>query len=337
MIYSNPDKSRLPNLEQAMSLLTNITHRFPVLHRSPESIISNDPEVSILTYGGKNCALRPNISCQGAVFGWHNDYDRLRREIMNPEAEDVSHQKESQFRIFERLLESHPFFALLKEGISVPGIPYPISICNPAGLALSYDLYSTLIPFSSSLQIAAFHASTEYDPFTNTFRQIGEGRTGVIFVFELYERFSLIKNLKVVGKQPFQRPGLNKLFALDIGHIRNLVRLPNVKGFLFRQNENAGRRIFEMFDEGRSLSPDEPIVRKVNQIIALNGANGGSVDFSQRELEREWFHDAPQRCKDLWKKTIFPRFRKYQEEYILDIPNHPNYRKFFNPMYWYEH
>lgn len=359
MIYSNSNISKLPDLNQAVRLLTDITHRFPVVHRSPESLIVNDPDVNILTRCGDVYSLRPNISCQGAIFGWHNDYDELmKQQPEEPLTITANTILTRQYRLtaFERILASHPFYSLLRDGISIPGYQFRISICDPAGLAFSYNLDKSMISLSSSLEIAAFHASTEYDQITNTFRPMINGKTGVIFVFELNERFSLIKNLKVIGKQPFLRPGLNKLFALKIDNIRDLIRFSNVKGFRFRHNEQGSHKIFEKFNKGKNLYPDEPLIRKVNKLLSLENfrediyrekfranpkANRRLRDqyvsiFSDEELERAWFSNAPIHWIRFWDKTLFPRLDASQVKYLLDIPSNPDYKKYFNQKDWNE-
>lgn len=357
MIYSNSNISKLPNLDQAVGLINDITHRFPVVHRSPESLIVNDPDVNILTRSGNLYSLRPNISCQGAIFGWHNDYDELMKQ--QPEEHPIVTANTiltRQYRssAFKTILASHPFYSLLRDGISIPKYPLSISICDPDGLALSYHLDNSMIPLSSSLEVAAFHASTEYDQVTNAFRPMKDGKTGVIFVFELNERFSLINNLKVIGKQPFLRPGLNKLFALKIDNIRDLIRYPNVKGFRFLHTEQGSHRIFEKFNHGKSLYPNEPLIKKVNRLLSLENfrehryraqirpnpkENRELRDqyvsiFSEDELEHVWFSNANLIWRKFWGKTLFPRLDDSQVNYLLDIPLNPAYKKYFNQNDW---
>lgn len=332
MIYNNSDISRLPDLDLTIRVLESITRRFPIVHRSPVSPIIRNPEVNILTCSGDHYTLKPNISCQGAIFGWCNDFDSLmKRKQQYSETENiVDTSKNDAYKYqFERLLLSHPFYRLLKEGIKLPSTSCPVSIDYPEGLALSYGLETSLIPLTSSLDIAAFHASTVYDRETNIFKPIDRNKTGVIFVFELNERFSLIKNLKVVGKQAFLRPGLNKLFALDCGGIDGLMELPNVKGFRFRQTEEGSTQIYNKFKQGKSLYPYEILSKKVNRLF-----RNERIFFTTEELEKEWFSKAAVRWNEFWKNTLFTQFSKEQIKYLLDIPYNHKYIKYFNQDEW---
>lgn len=74
MLYTNPTISNLPTLIETVGILQNIVQQFPVIHRGPFTPIVEDEDMSILTRTDAMYSIKPNITRQGALFGWCNDY-----------------------------------------------------------------------------------------------------------------------------------------------------------------------------------------------------------------------------------------------------------------------
>lgn len=187
MLYTNPTISNLPTLIETVGILQNIVQQFPVIHRGPFTPIVEDEDMSILTRTDAMYSIKPNITRQGALFGWCNDYIPTK----NPDPVKGSIYKDPQPNFlleiiiredFELICESHPLYALLKYGINIQGMRRPIKIYNPYGLAHAYGFKSPFISLTSSLEIAAFYASHRFDTETNKFSPITDSNSsGMIF------------------------------------------------------------------------------------------------------------------------------------------------------------
>ena len=312
-------------------------------------------------------SIKPNITRQGAIFGWMSDFninqpENYRASIFNDKNPNYLLNNVIKEDV-EILFESHPLYRLLQNGIDIPKLRRPIRVYNPYGVAHAYGLKSQLISLTSSLDIAAFHACHEFCPDENRYIPItDQDKSGMIFIFELYAPFSMIPNLSTIGKQAFQRPGLNRLFAFQTNPNTNFSALPFVKGFQFRHSSDSTSHYSNMFDNGRGLFPDELLAHKImahlqqrhfseeaflrnlrynpndrpSQNLARLKDNGYSLDkqyrcvFSPQELRSIWFDDVEERWKDFWNDIIVsPMLNDEQRRFLMDLPNNEDYKSFF--------
>lgn len=275
MLYTNPNTSNLPTLRETVNILRDLSSRFPVVHRGPFTPIVNDEDLFILTRTDEMYSIKPNITRQGALFGWMEDFD-----ISNPQnykASIFDGNDKPNFLLnnvikedAEIIFESHPLYRLLQQGIELPKLRRPIKVYNPYGLAHTYGFKTQLISLTSSIDIAAFHACHKYNPIENRFVPITDSeKSGLLFIFELSAPFSMIPNLSTIGMQPFQRPGANKLFAYQTNPNTNFCALPFVKGFQFRHTSESTNFFSEFFGKGLSLYPKELIGDKISTLLGV--------------------------------------------------------------------
>lgn len=372
MLYTNNNIGGLPNLEETVDILSNYVGSLPILHRDLNSGVVEDPDMFLLTRTERMFSLKPNISRQGALFGWWNDYNPQNPRNFRPSLYSDGEPNYLLNNIiredFELIMESHPLYLLLAQGIRVPGMARPLRIHNPYGLAHSYGFRSPFISLTSSLITAAFHASHSYNEATGTFEQItDESRTGMIFVFNLPAPFGMISNLSTVGRQAFLRPGLNKLFAYACNPDTVFVDLPYVQGFQFRHSEASTQFYHWMFGGGADLYPDELIARKARMLrerrvfsrlafqrnLELNPRDDRNVNmrrmqdagyrlvtsndllFTEDELARLWFDNVRKNWQNFWDMTAFPMLDGDQFRFLLSLPDNPDYRRFFIQEEWF--
>lgn len=368
MLYTNPNIRDLPTLRETIDILRNLVTRFPVIHRGPFTPIVNDEDMFILTRTNMMYSIKPNITRQGAIFGWMNSFD-----INHPENFKATIFKDTSPNYLlnniikedaEILFESHPLFRLLRNGIHLPNLSRPIRVYNPYGIAHAYGLKSHLISLTSSLDIAAFHACHNFCPDENRFVQITDpDKAGLIFIFELSAPFSMIPNLSTIGMQAFQRPGLNRLFSFQANPNTNFCALPFVKGFQFRHTEESSSYFSNLFNQGESLFPEELVANKIaahlqqrhfsdeafKRNLRFNPQDnpthnlaklrdcGYTMDkqyrsmFSPQELKSIWFDDVEQLWRDFWDAVVTPMLTDQQRTMLLDLPNNNDYKSYFMP------
>lgn len=368
MLYTNSNIRDLPTLRETIEILRDLIGRFPVIHRGPFTPIVNDENLFILTRTNMMYSIKPNITRQGAIFGWMNSFD-----IRHPENFKASIFEDGIPNYLlnnvikedaEILFESHPLYKLLQDGINLPKLRRPIKVYNPYGVAHAYGLKSHLISLTSSLDIAAFHACHKFCPGENRFVPVTDSdKSGLIFIFELSAPFSMIPNLSTIGMQAFQRPGLNRLFAFQTNPNTNFCALPFVKGFQFRHTKESSSYFSNLFKHGESLIPDELVSHKImahlrqryfseeafirnlhfnpqdnpTQNLAKLRASGYTMNkqyrcvFSPQELKPIWFDDVDRRWRDFWNIVVTPMLTDEQREILLDLPNNNAYRSYFMP------
>ena len=167
----------------------------------------------------------------------------------------------SELRLIDRLKISE--FELIAN--EFPQVKYAIKdFCNVdfTALAQHYGLKTDLLDLSCDIVVAAFFATHSYLPQTGY--RIRYDGIGCLRVYSPIEFFNAPNNkfnqtFKLIGLQPFQRPGLQAAFALKLQEGENF---SNISGkLLFKHNEMWNSKLHQIFNQdGRNiLFPEEQI------------------------------------------------------------------------------
>lgn len=356
MIYTHTDKSKLPTITETVSILKDVVVQLPKVQLMPFDCQSEAE--FILTRTNFAYSIKPNIQKHSTLFmgvprplpilrgSWWN-FKRNEFMIQNVLQEDV--------RI---VMESHPMFALFRDGFA------GIHINNPYGIGMAYGQSTATMPLTSDIDIAAFFASHAVNLLSGECEPCkgGCGETGMLYLFELYAPMPYIPGLSTIGKQPFLRPGLMKLFAYDTNPKMDFNSLPFVKGFEFRHEEAASKEVGQRFSSPQnSLFPSEIFANKVNTILSGNKVSLQAIErnlrdnpndsrdvnirrlqdagykivdslelqFSEDELKKIWYNDVLQKWHSFWCNVSLCNIKKRTTQEILDLPNNDQYKRYF--------
>ena len=273
MIYNATSYHQLPTLEDLLDKLQTALVRLPIRHRSPIEPIIRDRDVFVVTrqMSGR-FSLKPNISTQAALFRGESSFSDN-----NYTCRPLLYRDEPRYLIqnikyeeFQITLESHPLVSLLRNGIQLSD-RFNLRLYNPYGIAMCYGFKTSLLSLTSDLNIAAFYACCEQDhegmwhPVTNN----EEEKKGILYVFNMNAPFAMTPGLSSVGKQIFERCGLQKSFAIDIPKGQDFRNHKFAAGFVFRHDNAVSQRIFERFNHGANLAPPTDILaNKAREILS---------------------------------------------------------------------
>lgn len=372
MVYGLNDIRNLPTLREVVSLIRDAVEKIPIVHRGPFTPIINDAESFLLTRTNLMYSLKPNITIQGAIFGWQNEYnfgDPIFPSLFQNGTPDYMINNVIR-EDAEIIYESHPLYLLLRRGIKIPGVRKPLQIYNPYGLSHSYGFPSPFISLTQSLDIAAYHACHRHNELTETTEELTDS-AGILLVYHLMTLFSITPGISTVGKQAFLRPGVNRLFLFECPFGMNFSEHPNVVGFQFRHTQEDTHFYSNLFNGMESLFPRETITAKlvklrknhtfsrtalnrnleynplddrIANIDRLEKAGYRQVDnnqfcFTRKELEEEWFDNVEGRWSDFWAETVIPNhigFGKSQITYLMELYKNKEYERFFDANKWFD-
>ena len=171
------------------------------------------------------------------------------------------------------LMMSHPLVQLLDLGVELCGTVYRFEM-NLFGLTQHYYNKTSLLDLTSDPQVAAFFATARYDWNTDSYSPIeDEDHTpGVLYYYSLSidEDFGLQRDgsnspLSTIGLQVFPRSGRQKGFLYNLpikDNFNDVVRLNAVR---FRHNAAIAKRIYDEFDGGKKLFPDDILMQHWNR------------------------------------------------------------------------
>lgn len=126
-------------------------------------------------------------------------------------------------------------------------------------LAQHYGMNTDLLDVSSDIAVAAFFATHYYDSEKNEYR-IKENGIGCLRVYSnIMFEYDEEQPFRMIGLQPFQRPGLQCAFAVKMNKGENFANFSNK--VLFKQDVKWNQKIHDIFYlNGKNiLFPDEEI------------------------------------------------------------------------------
>ncbi len=356
MIFTHPNKSSLPTLLETIEILKKGVESLPKMQRYPFYEGSEKP--FILTRTASMYSIKPNIMDSSCLFmGMPKFIPKLRGKWWNYEQPHFMIQNviQEEMRI---IMESHPFYQLLREGME------GVRVYNPYGIGMAYGHPTIMLPLTSDIDIAAYYASHSVDLFADTSTSVSksESETGILYVFELRMPMSYTPGLTTIGKQPFKRSGNSKMFGFDTNRNMNFNELPFVKGFEFRQtNEDTIAIETKLKRNGVDLFPHEAIAEKFAQLHRgkvvskeaikrnLRDNPGDNYDdnlrilqdkgykvvddlnlrFTDCELNEIWYDKVDVKWQEFWKDVAFVNLRPSIGDIILDLPNNSKYKDYF--------
>lgn len=365
MIYKT-DYQNLPTLDSLVDDLKYVLSQQPVVHLNPLEGIVLRPNcfvVSRLMSG--RYSLKPNISHNTALFRGESSVHETCKPLFIRNWKDRCTVENVKRNEFELLLESHPIYRLFRDGIQLTD-RFRLRMENPYGLAMSYGFPTQLLSLTSDIDIASFFAVTEFDEAEHKYKPIDNSennKTGILYVFNLMAPFGMIPGLSTIGLQPFVRPGLQKEFAINIPKDMDFANHSFTVGCVFKHDNDITKRIYEQFQQGEALRPQNDILDgKAEQILSGNDvsiaalernlqqnpsdkreiiekeltegnvaiSNKSAFAFTQDELA--YIYDNPQAywmdfCKDI---EFTGRNASKLKEILLAIPQKEEYKKYFN-------
>lgn len=362
------DISCLPTLDQLVDSLKELQAVTPVRHLSPMHIVASDPDKYIITrlMSGRY-SIKPNISRQSFLYrGESQDYAlAVPKEFRSKNNDDIL-LANIRFNDFHNMLESHPFYRMLKNGIKLSERE-TIRIENPYGMASCYGLDTLNLSFTSSLDVAAFYAVSHYDAGNNTFTQVEkeedkpETQVGAIYAFFLAIPFPTILGLSSVGFIPFPHLENQRTFIFQMSRGITFQQHQFQQKFYFRHDKEKDKVFFEKFHKGEDLTVEDEILQKARSIVSgtevsktaflknLHDNPRDKEDVNKERLSRlgiqitdvdytfntqELTAYRQRMSQGYWNRfcsqLIFEELRtKEAKEIFLDLPNNPLYTEYF--------
>ncbi|WP_178338754.1 FRG domain-containing protein [Marinobacter nauticus] len=183
---------------------------------------------------------------------------------------------------FEDAIGAHPYVRFCAEQ-NFNGHPPHISF---QGLAQHYGFQTDMLDVTSNFDVAAFFATSKWDKKEKRYYPVGESSfPGIIYyaepAFYILPREDQSATFEFVGWQPLKRPAQQRAgaFRLPSGHCFS--RLPGVRKAYFRHNRAASERIWQYFDGGAALFPND-------EAVALSEEAQDLVYFTSSQIERAW-------------------------------------------------
>lgn len=209
------------------------------------------------------------------------------------------------------------------------------------GLAQHYGLRTAMLDFTSDIDIALFFAMCPYNPKIDTYESVAtENNIGVIFCISPIQMAMLgsaipnlfCRKIEVIGLQPFERPALQRGFALRMNKGEDLQAWKCHFSFTKADSEEYLKK----FDNGQGLWCKDVLVSKVKEINGLTAFTSQHFKrayelaalkgFSKTKI-RTMLQNRKIRITD---NALYPIFTENEKRDIVERWNAVDGQKFFS-------
>lgn len=216
---------------------------------------------------------------------------------------------------FEEAIGEHPFVRLAEKADFL-GSPLHI---DKQAMAQHYGLATDMIDLTSNFDVASFFAVCRLNEQCNRYEPvITSSEPGVIyrimpaFLITLAWTEKRDDDFDFVGWQPLHRPEQQRACGVRLRYGEDFLNLPTVQKFYFRHSAAVSERIWNAFDQGAALFPEDPAAELAMQARQLGSFTHTEVDQAWTKLE-SWL-GRPIRCK---------KRRKVEKKVSLKFVNKP--------------
>ncbi|MBQ0127343.1 MAG: FRG domain-containing protein [Bacteroidales bacterium] len=259
-------------------------------------------------------SLKPNLRGRKFLFrGQTAFYDNCTPILFRKEkpryTADLIHGQEMML-----LTLSHPMVRLLDSKINLLGYDFTFEM-NLYGLNQHYYNKTNLLDLSSDTNVAGFFATNEHNPNDDTYKPVtDDSKIGVLYYYDVDTNNGFVfYGLSTIGLQVFPRSGCQKGFLKSIAKGMNFNDDPRVKWVFFKHNAQISERYSQMFNQGRSLFPDD--------ILATHWKNRDDGIISDRTILLNMIMNDHKESKSKVTKELSERglsIRKYIPSFTQD-------------------
>ena len=209
-------------------------------------------------------------------FRGESGYHKPCRPSLYRKGMDVEHIFHERLKAseLEILISDYPLSQIFDSGLQIPfsdGSKRPLKLSIDAeALAQHYGIKTDLLDLTTDKFVAAFFATTRYKDGKYYPIKPEESEYGVFYVYSDIPPVSgndmYSKHMRVVGLQPFSRPGEQSGFVLKLGENEDF-REKARQIIKFRHDKEISELIFNYTNRGNKLFPKSILEQKSNIII----------------------------------------------------------------------
>lgn len=207
-------------------------------HKDPARLRRNLEFILLADENGKDIIM-PNVLPGNLYRGEPGKYDECKPSLYRKKDYDEAELiiKELNIIDFELILKKHPY-SIFYENNNL-AVQY-------RALAQHYELATDLVDFTCDIAVAAYFATHERNKETKEYEPILDNkRCGCLRQITGFMAFEKESPLKVLGLQPFMRPGAQYAFAHQVDRTDDLEG--KCRKVIFKQNPEANLKISKIF------------------------------------------------------------------------------------------
>lgn len=207
---------------------------------------------------------------------------------------------------YEDILQTHPFVEVSK---NYHFLGKPICI-DCTGMAQHYGLHTNYLDITTNFDVASLFATCKWNEDLKKYQPLGyTQKPGVmyrLYDFILQSMMTEDKSLRgfrYLGWQPLPRPEQQRANVIKLAKGQDFETIRSVKKYYFKQSTSVSKKIYKMFDEGKSLFPDDSAEHLAQDCKSLMEFTNGQIERAFNRFE-EW---TGKRLNEKYKKEIIKK------------------------------
>lgn len=228
-------------------------------------------QISTLAYAGPCFQILQITEDWGAYFPMPmSPLYRGQRHYYDPCKPSIYRRQWTNESKLERLVQLEDFKHILDVNPEVKGLKSANLYVNYDGLAQHYGIETDMLDLTNSPLVAAFFATTEYDPLKDEYRPVEDCVSiGCIYFLSLGAHFNGFNNntdgdIWPVGMEALRRPSEQRGYTMRLKEGQDFNTISgDIMCFRFIQNKDWSYRIFAATGGGKLLFPYDPMTEKV--------------------------------------------------------------------------
>lgn len=135
-------------------------------------------------------------------------------------------------------------------------------------LAQHYEMKTDMLDLTSDISVAAFFAVTKFDERIGCYTPVSDGIGCICSFFNMLGMESEDLGFRIIGLQPFSRPGQQCAFGLKLPQGTTMESLKRGRKVYFRHNRRYNQQILNIFgkEKNNALFPEELIANAAKKI-----------------------------------------------------------------------
>ena len=190
---------------------------------------------------------------------------------------------------YEDLLQTHPFVKVSNEHHF---LDKPICI-DYTGIAQHYGLHTNYLDITSNFDVASFFATCKWDEVLQKYLPITYSqKPGVMYRLYDFHLQSFMNNdnsiegFSYLGWQPLPRPEQQRANVIKLAKGQDFETVSSVKKYYFKQSSYISKKIYKMFDEGKSLFPEDSAEHLAQECKKLLSFTNEQIQKSFKRFEK---------------------------------------------------